>query len=93
MTAVYSRAVRFSFARSANLSAGFDAKIMLWDMRAQARDPLQTIKGATSSITSLTIPPESVEIIAGSQDGHVRTYDMRMGKMVEDCVGGGFASV
>lgn len=66
---------------------------MLWDMRAQARDPLQTIKGATSSITSLTIPPESVEIIAGSQDGHVRTYDMRMGKMVEDCVGGGFASV
>lgn len=66
---------------------GFDAKIMLWDMRAQMRDPLQTFKDATLSITTLTIPPDSVEIIAGSADGHVRTYDMRMGKMVEDCVG------
>lgn len=67
---------------------GFDTKIMLWDMRANVWDPLQTIKDAESSITSLTIPPNSVEIIAASNDGHVRTYDLRMGKMVEDCVGG-----
>lgn len=67
--------------------AGFDSKIMLWDMRSQTRDPLQTLKEATSSITSMTIPPDSVEIIAGSADGHVRAYDMRMGKVFEDCVG------
>jgi mitogen-activated protein kinase organizer 1 len=60
---------------------------MLWDMRSQTRDPLQTLKEATSSITSLTIPPGSVEIIAGSADGHVRAYDMRMGKVFEDCIG------
>jgi len=57
-------------------------------MRAQTRDPLQTLKGPTSSITSLDIPPDTVEIIAGSSDGHVRAWDMRMGKVVEDCVGG-----
>lgn len=51
------------------------------------RDPLQSIKDASSSITTLDIPRDSVEIIAGSADGHVRTYDMRMGKMIEDCVG------
>jgi mitogen-activated protein kinase organizer 1 len=63
---------------------------MIWDMRAHVRDPLQTLKGATSSITSLDIPPDSAEIIAGSADGHVRSWDMRTGKMVEDCVGGEF---
>ncbi|KLT40286.1 WD40 repeat-like protein [Cutaneotrichosporon oleaginosum] len=68
-------------------SAGFDAKILLWDMRSQTRDPLQTLKDATSSITSLVIPPDSVEIIAGSADGHVRAYDMRMGKVFEDTIG------
>lgn len=60
---------------------------MLWDMRASTRDPLQTLKDATSSITSLNIPPDSVQIIAGSMDGHVRAYDIRMGQMTEDLVG------
>lgn len=60
---------------------------MLWDMRASTRDPLQTLKDATSSITSLTIPPDSVQIIAGSMDGHIRAYDIRMGQMTEDLVG------
>lgn len=56
-------------------------------MRASTRDPLQTLKDATSSITSLSIPPDSVQIIAGSMDGHVRAYDIRMGQMTEDLVG------
>lgn len=60
---------------------------MLWDMRSQTRDPLQTLKDATSSITSLSIPADSTEIIVGSADGYVRAYDMRMGKVFEDCIG------
>ncbi|WOO81468.1 putative WD repeat-containing protein [Vanrija pseudolonga] len=80
-------AVAFSNDAGLLASAGFDAKIMLWDMRAAVRDPLQTLKGATSSITTLDIPPDSVEIIAGSADGHVRSYDVRMGKVTEDLVG------
>lgn len=68
-------------------SAGFDAKIMLWDMRAVSRDPIQIFKEATSSITSLIIPGDLPEIISGSMDGYVRTYDMRMGNLTEDLVG------
>jgi mitogen-activated protein kinase organizer 1 len=61
--------------------------------RAAARDPLQTIKDATNSITSLSLPgsatPNAVgaEIISSSLDGHVRTHDLRMGKVTEDLVG------
>lgn len=58
---------------------------MLWDMRAAARDPLQTIKDASSSITSMSIL--SSTLYTASLDGHIRTYDLRLGKMIEDLVG------
>ncbi|KAL7420981.1 hypothetical protein Q5752_003865 [Cryptotrichosporon argae] len=80
-------AVAFSNDASVLCSAGFDAKIMIWDMRAASRDPLQTIKGAASSITSLAIPADSAEIVAASNDGHVRAYDVRMGRATDDLIG------
>ncbi|KAK1922784.1 WD40-repeat-containing domain protein [Papiliotrema laurentii] len=67
-------------------SAGFDAKVLLWDMRAATRDPIQTLREATSSITSLSLP-DTNEIITSSLDGHIRAYDLRMGTLTEDLVG------
>lgn len=61
-------AVRFSQEAQVLASAGFDAKVMLWDMRASSRDPIQTLKEATSTITSLILPT-SPQIITGSSDG------------------------
>jgi mitogen-activated protein kinase organizer 1 len=58
---------------------------MLWDMRANTWEPVQTLKDATSSITSLSILGAS--LYASSLDGHVRTYDLRLGKMFDDLVG------
>lgn len=61
--------------------------------RAASRDPLQTLKDATNSITSLSVPgstnPDAVgaEIISSALDGHVLTHDLRMGKMTEDLIG------
>lgn len=52
-----------------------------------ARDPIQTLKEATSSITSASIPSSVPTITTASSDGHVRTYDMRLGKMIEDLLG------
>jgi mitogen-activated protein kinase organizer 1 len=71
--------------------AGFDAKVMLWDMRANTWEPIQTLKDATSSITSLSILGAS--LYASSLDGHVRTYDLRLGKMMDDLVGHAVNSV
>ncbi|WVQ75544.1 hypothetical protein IAR50_005171 [Cryptococcus sp. DSM 104548] len=79
-------AVAFSQDDQVLASAGFDAKVMLWDMRAASRDPLQTLKEATSTITSLILPT-SPQIITGSADGFIRTYDLRFGLLTEDLVG------
>ncbi|ORX39326.1 putative nuclear mRNA splicing, via spliceosome-related protein [Kockovaella imperatae] len=86
-------AVAFNQDSQVLASGGFDAKVMLWDMRAVSRDPIQTLKEATSSITSLTIPAKIPEIITGSLDGCIRSYDLRMGKMTDDVVGAPVSSV
>lgn len=61
--------------------------------RAQGRLPIQTLQEARDSITSIAIPPASAgcaEIITGCVDGVVRSYDVRMGKLVGDTIGGTF---
>ncbi|EIW67067.1 hypothetical protein TREMEDRAFT_69967 [Tremella mesenterica DSM 1558] len=79
-------AVAFSQDAQILATAGFDAKVMLWDMRAVMKEPLQTLKEANNSITSLSLPP-TTEILSSSSDGHIRTYDLRLGKYVEDLIG------
>ncbi|KAB5595997.1 Mitogen-activated protein kinase organizer 1 [Ceratobasidium theobromae] len=53
--------------------------------RAQNRTPIQVLDEARDSITCLHIG--STEIISGSVDGHVRTYDLRMGELKSDFIG------
>ncbi|WWD21233.1 hypothetical protein CI109_105717 [Kwoniella shandongensis] len=79
-------AVAFSPDAQVLATAGFDAKVMLWDMRAQSRDPIQTLKDATSTLTSLLLP-SSPQLITGSTDSNLRTYDLRFGLLTTDLVG------
>ncbi|WWC91179.1 uncharacterized protein L201_006120 [Kwoniella dendrophila CBS 6074] len=80
-------AVAFSPDSQVLASAGFDAKVMLWDMRTSSRDPLQTLKEAKSTITSMILPENSSQIITGSNDGYLRTYDLKFGLLTEDYIG------
>lgn len=66
---------------------------LIRNIRAVTRDPIQTFKEATSSITTLNIPSSQPEIISGSLDGHIRAYDLRMGKVTEDLVGSPITSI
>ncbi|GHJ83712.1 hypothetical protein NliqN6_0114 [Naganishia liquefaciens] len=78
------------------VSGSFDSKVMIWDMRAVSRLPIQTLQEARDSITSISIPPSSAggaEIITGCVDGVVRSYDVRMGKLVGDTIGAPVTSV
>ncbi|WVR09038.1 hypothetical protein IAU60_006098 [Kwoniella sp. DSM 27419] len=79
-------AVAFNTDAQVLATAGFDAKVMLWDMRASSREPLQTLKDATSTITSLILP-SSPQIITGSSDGYIRTHDLRFGLLTDDLIG------
>ncbi|ELU42555.1 nuclear mRNA splicing protein [Rhizoctonia solani AG-1 IA] len=58
---------------------------------AQSRTPIQVLGEAKDSITCLHVG--AAEIITGSVDGHVRTYDMRMGELKSDFIGPPISSI
>ncbi|KAJ3023487.1 WD repeat-containing protein 83 [Thoreauomyces humboldtii] len=67
-------------------SGSYDASVRFWDCRAQnARLPIQIVGDAKDSVESVQIVAH--EILTGSVDGSLRTYDMRMGDIVTDRVG------
>jgi mitogen-activated protein kinase organizer 1 len=67
------------------VSGSYDASVRIWDTRSQNGKPLMSLNEAKDSVTSLAIV--DAEILAGSVDGRVRTYDLRMGGCYVDVVG------
>lgn len=63
----------------------YDATVRLWDTKSQSHKPLMTLTEAKDSISSVSVVGH--EIIAGSVDGKVRTYDIRMGQVYIDVIG------
>lgn len=72
------------------VSGGLDTTVKIWDLRAQgSTKPVQTLSEAKDSITSVAVPSQGgeaggAEVIVGSVDGRVRTYDVRMGRLTTD---------
>lgn len=75
-------AVAFNAESTVLASASFDASVRLWDLRSQQGKPIQVLQDAKDSITSVILGRE--EIVTGSVDGSVRTYDLRMGMLRTD---------
>eukprot|EP01104_Vermistella_antarctica_P014135 TRINITY_DN4403_c0_g3_i1.p1 TRINITY_DN4403_c0_g3~~TRINITY_DN4403_c0_g3_i1.p1 ORF type:complete len:321 (-),score=58.93 TRINITY_DN4403_c0_g3_i1:76-1038(-) len=74
--------VRFNSDDSVLITAGSDRSARVWDMRARSFEPIQIMRHATDSITSVCVTAH--EIVTGSMDGCVRTYDIRQGKLKTD---------
>ncbi|KAK4191691.1 putative mitogen-activated protein kinase organizer 1 [Podospora australis] len=76
------------FAGSADsllVSAGHDCTVRIWDILSSgSQKPIQVLGDAKDAVTSVVSVPDTYEIITGSVDGRVRTYDIRNGKCVVD---------
>lgn len=75
------------------VTAGFDTSVRVWDARsggASAR-PVQVLSEARDSVAALAV--RGAEIVAGSVDGRVRAYDVRVGRVVTDVLGASVTSL
>ncbi|KAK4173451.1 putative mitogen-activated protein kinase organizer 1 [Triangularia setosa] len=70
------------------LSGGHDTTVRIWDTKSSSAKPVQVLSDAKDAITCLATPQNGEpEIISGSVDGKVRSYDVRMGRCVTDVLG------
>lgn len=78
--------VKFNEDSSIAVSGSRDNTVMCWDIRSRKLDPVQTMKDSKDSITAIIVT--DCKIITSSLDGVIRSYDLRMGEMVCDSIGG-----
>ncbi|EON69369.1 hypothetical protein W97_08629 [Coniosporium apollinis CBS 100218] len=73
------------------VSGSFDATVRLWDTKSGSHKPLMVLSEAKDSISAVAVAGH--EIFAGSVDGRVRVYDLRMGQCFVDVLGHPVTSV
>lgn len=76
------------------MSGGFDTTVRVWDSRSGGGGgtrPIQILDEARDAISAVVV--RGAEIIAGSVDGRVRAYDVRMGRVVTDVIGASVTSL
>ncbi|KAJ6022192.1 hypothetical protein N7540_007696 [Penicillium herquei] len=66
------------------VSGSADTTVKIWDTRSKDYKPIQSLTEATDTVSSLHVHMPSYSIASGSYDGHVRVYDVRMGKATDD---------
>ncbi|KAK4680008.1 hypothetical protein QC764_209210 [Podospora pseudoanserina] len=70
------------------ISGGHDTTVRIWDVKSNSNKPVQVLSDAKDAITSLAVPQNgNPEVITGSVDGRVRSYDIRMGRCTTDVIG------
>jgi mitogen-activated protein kinase organizer 1 len=75
-------AVQMNEEASLLFSGSYDKTTHIWDLRSHMREPIQSLTDFTDSVTSIALSRS--EIIVSCVDGKVRTYDIRMGRMLVD---------
>ncbi|KAL1743485.1 WD40-repeat-containing domain protein [Schizophyllum fasciatum] len=78
-------AIEFNSDATVVASGSFDATVRLWDLKSQSRTPIQTLDESKDAVQAIVV--SGAQIISGSVDGHVRTYDLRMGELRSDYMG------
>lgn len=67
------------------VSGGFDTTARVWDVRSRSLKPVQVLDEARDAVTAVAV--RGPELVTGSVDGRVRSYDVRMGRCTTDVLG------
>ncbi|KAK3359850.1 WD40-repeat-containing domain protein [Lasiosphaeria hispida] len=73
------------------VSGGLDTTVRVWDARAGGGKPVQVLGEARDAVSAVVVA--GAEIVAGSVDGRVRSYDVRMGRATTDVLGASVTSL
>lgn len=66
------------------VSGSDDRSLRLWDVKSRDAKPLMVLEEAKDGISSLLVPDNGHEIVSGSIDARLRSYDVRMGRVTVD---------
>lgn len=66
-------------------SGSVDGSVRLWDNLSRDTRPIQILPNFSDSVTSILFLQD--EILASSMDGHIRSFDIRVGGIVKDQIG------
>jgi len=77
---------RFNEESSMIVSGSRDNSVMCWDVRSKAQEAVQCMNDAKDCISSIRVSDH--EILSASFDGKVRIYDIRVGELCSDYMGG-----
>lgn len=83
--------VRFNETEEVLLTGGADKTVRIWDLKSHQRAPIQVIDEFKDAVMCMAIHDH--EIIVGSIDGSVKTFDVRMGTVNIDEFGMPITSV
>ncbi|KAI1615186.1 transcription initiation factor TFIID subunit D4 [Exophiala viscosa] len=75
------------------VSGSDDTSVRLWDVKSRDNKPLMVLEEAKDGISDLCVPGNGYEIVSGSVDGRVRSYDVRMGRVTMDVMPGPVTSL
>jgi mitogen-activated protein kinase organizer 1 len=74
-------------------SGSDDRSVRLWDCKSKDAKPLMILDEAKDNISSLAVPENGYEVVTGSVDGRIRSYDIRTGRVTHDVVAAAVTSV
>jgi mitogen-activated protein kinase organizer 1 len=92
-------AVKFAGAGDSVLISGsFDSSVRIWDVKSQNMKPIMVLDEAKDSVSCVLAGGGAgkggeYEILTGSVDGRVRSYDIRIGKLETDVIGASVTSL
>jgi mitogen-activated protein kinase organizer 1 len=74
--------VAFNHDSSVAISGSYDSTVKLWDARCASVNPIQTLEDSKDAITA--VASGRFDILSGSVDGKLRTYDIRQSCLTVD---------